>query len=115
MVPARKGSAPTQLLADLRVLIDAGRTHVAQAVNAGMVLLYWSVGDRIGREVLGKRRAPYGEQILRTLSEELAAEYGRGFVARQKRIVIGGRDFYIDLVFYYRRLRRLIALDLKIG
>ena len=40
---------------------------------------------------------------------------GFAFVARQKRIVIDGRDFSIDLLFYHRRLRRLIVIDLKIG
>src|SRR5262249_22549742 len=40
---------------------------------------------------------------------------GFAFVARQKRIVIDGEDFYIDLLFYHRRLRRLLAIDLKIG
>ncbi|KJS29801.1 MAG: cytoplasmic protein [Desulfatitalea sp. BRH_c12] len=37
------------------------------------------------------------------------------FMARQKRIVIDHRDYYIDLLFYHRRLRRLVAIDLKIG
>ena len=39
---------------------------------------------------------------------------GFAFVARQKRIVIDGHDFYIDLLFYHRKLRRLIAVDLKL-
>lgn len=37
------------------------------------------------------------------------------FVARQKRITIDNRDYYIDLLFYHRRLKSLIAIDLKIG
>lgn len=37
------------------------------------------------------------------------------FLARQKRITIDDRDYYIDLLFYHRRLRRLVAIDLKIG
>jgi predicted nuclease of restriction endonuclease-like (RecB) superfamily len=44
---------------------------------------------------------------------ELGSDFA--FVARQKRIVIDGKDFYIDLLFYHRRLHRLIAVDLKIG
>jgi predicted nuclease of restriction endonuclease-like (RecB) superfamily len=67
------------LLTDLRGLIDAGRSHVAQAVNAGMVQLYWAIGDRLRREVLGEKRAAYGEQIVATVSAQLTAEYGRGF------------------------------------
>jgi len=37
------------------------------------------------------------------------------FLARQKRITIDGRDYYIDLLFYHRRLKCLVAIDLKLG
>jgi hypothetical protein len=37
------------------------------------------------------------------------------FLARQKRITIDNRDYYIDLLFYHRRLKALIVIDLKIG
>jgi len=36
-------------------------------------------------------------------------------MARQKRITIDRRDYYIDLLFYHRRLKCLVAIDLKIG
>ena len=79
IVPAATTPDAAALLRDLRALIDAGRTRVAQAVNAGMVLLYWSVGDRIRREILGEKRGAYGEQIVSTVSRQLTADYGRGF------------------------------------
>ena len=37
------------------------------------------------------------------------------FVARQKRITVDATDYYIDLLFYHRELRRLVAIDLKLG
>lgn len=37
------------------------------------------------------------------------------FMARQKRITVDDTDYYIDLLFYHRKLRRLVAIDLKIG
>lgn len=37
------------------------------------------------------------------------------FLARQKRITIDATDYYIDLLFYHRGLRRLVAIDLKLG
>src|SRR5262249_16414617 len=54
--------------------------------------------------------------ILRDL-QQFILELGAGFafIDRQKRIVIDGKDFYIDLLFFHRRLRRLLAIDLKIG
>jgi len=41
--------------------------------------------------------------------------YGFTFVARQKRLQIGSELFYLDLLLYHRRLRCLVAIDLKIG
>lgn len=74
--------ATDRLLTDLRALIDAARGQVAQAVNAGLVTLYWHVGRRIRQEVLTEERAAYGEQIVTALSAQLTAEYGRGFNRR---------------------------------
>lgn len=49
--------------------------------------------------------------------EQFMLELGNGFtfVARQKRMIIDGEDFQLDLLFYHRRLHRLIAIDLKLG
>lgn len=69
----------TPLLAELRELILTTREQVARAVNAGLVMLYWQVGDRIRREILQEKRAAYGEQIVSSLSAQLEAEFGRGF------------------------------------
>ena len=54
--------------------------------------------------------------ILRDL-EAFLVEMGSdfAFLARQKRIVVDGEDFYMDLLFYHRRLRRLVVIDLKLG
>jgi predicted nuclease of restriction endonuclease-like (RecB) superfamily len=85
--PARCKAAPVpattdRLLADVRALIEAARQQVAQAVNAGLVTLYWYVGKRIRQEILTEERAAYGEQIVNSLSTQLTAEYGRGFDRR---------------------------------
>ena len=49
--------------------------------------------------------------------EQFMLEMGKGFafVERQKRMIIDGEDFYLDLLFFHRRLHRLIAVDLKLG
>jgi predicted nuclease of restriction endonuclease-like (RecB) superfamily len=54
--------------------------------------------------------------ILREM-EAFILEIGVGFcfVARQKRMQIDDKDYYLDLLFYHRKLRRLVAIDLKIG
>ena len=56
------------------------------------------------------------EQALIRELERFILELGNGFafVERQKRMIIDGEDFYLDLLFYHRRLKRLVAVELKI-
>jgi predicted nuclease of restriction endonuclease-like (RecB) superfamily len=56
------------------------------------------------------------DAILRDI-EQFMLELGAGFtfVARQKRLQIDNTDFYIDLLFYNRKLKRLVIIDLKVG
>jgi predicted nuclease of restriction endonuclease-like (RecB) superfamily len=56
------------------------------------------------------------DAILREM-EQFLLELGAGFtfVARQKRLQIDNDDFYIDLLFYNRKLKRLVAIELKLG
>jgi predicted nuclease of restriction endonuclease-like (RecB) superfamily len=56
------------------------------------------------------------ESILREL-EAFILELGKGFafIERQKRMIIDGEDFHLDLLFYHRNLKRLVAIELKLG
>lgn len=56
------------------------------------------------------------EAIIQDM-EAFLLEVGNGwaFVARQKRMTVDNDDFYLDLLFYSRPLRRLIAVELKVG
>lgn len=57
------------------------------------------------------------EQAILNKLEQFLLELGRGFtfVERQKRMIIDGEDYKLDLLFYHRKLKRLVAIDLKIG
>lgn len=57
------------------------------------------------------------EDMLVTGLQQFIMELGNGFtfIERQKRMIIDGEDFYLDLLFYHRKLHRLIAIDLKKG
>ncbi|PKN45116.1 MAG: cytoplasmic protein [Deltaproteobacteria bacterium HGW-Deltaproteobacteria-17] len=44
---------------------------------------------------------------------ELGSDFA--FIGRQRRIQVGGSDFYIDLLFYHRKLKRLVVVELKLG
>jgi len=54
--------------------------------------------------------------MLREL-EKFILEFGKGFafIMRQKRMIIDGLDFHLDLLFYNRNLKRLVAVELKQG
>jgi predicted nuclease of restriction endonuclease-like (RecB) superfamily len=54
--------------------------------------------------------------IIREM-EQFLLELGThfSFVARQKRITVDGDDYYLDLLFFHRKMRRLVAIELKVG
>ena len=68
------------LIQDLRQIINQARGHVAATANYELTMMYWRIGERINREVLGNQRAEYGKQIVATVAQQLQEEYGkRGF------------------------------------
>lgn len=56
------------------------------------------------------------DAIMREL-EQFLLELGVGFtfVERQKRIIVDDEDFHLDLLFFHRKLKRLVAIELKLG
>ena len=71
-----------ELLNDLRQIIDTARRHVAITANQELTMMYWHIGDRINREVLGNERAEYGKQIVSTVATQLTELYGKDFSPR---------------------------------
>jgi predicted nuclease of restriction endonuclease-like (RecB) superfamily len=101
---------PGELLAtELANLRQSGELTPALVLKDPYVLDFLGLQDRYLEKDLE-------DAILREL-EGFLLELGAGFtfVARQKRIQIDNDDFYIDLLLYNRRLRRLVAIDLKLG
>jgi predicted nuclease of restriction endonuclease-like (RecB) superfamily len=70
-------------------------------------------------DFLGLKEGYLENELENALLKELELfilELGKGFafVERQKRMIIDGDDFYLDLLFFHRKLKRLVAIDLKI-
>ena len=84
------------LITDLRTLINEARNKVALIVNTKITLLYWHIGKRINKEVLGNQCAEYGRQIVSTLSTQLTKEYGRGFELRNLRRMMQFAELFPD-------------------
>ena len=81
------------LIKDLHALVEASRDSAYKAVNSAMLDMYWNIGKRIvEEEQKGDQRAEYGKKLLKTLSDDLTANYGKGFSDRNLRYY---RKFYI--------------------
>ena len=101
---------PAELIAtELAALRQTGTITPASVLKDPYVLDFLGLQDRYLEKDLE-------DAILREL-ENFLLELGAGFtfVARQKRIQLDSDDFYIDLLLYNRRLKRLVAIELKLG
>ena len=90
------GSASPVLFHEVRQLIEQAREQVARTANSALTVLYWQVGDRIRRELLGETRAEYGEQIVSTLSTQLVQAYGPSFGVRSLRRMVQFSEVFPD-------------------
>jgi predicted nuclease of restriction endonuclease-like (RecB) superfamily len=121
---ARQASERHLSVQELRRIIDRKafeRREIANSqVSEGSAVPLDSFRDPYLLEFLGLEGAyqerDLEEAIIREL-EPFLLEAGKGwtFVKRQKRMVIDGDDYYLDLLFFSRPLRRFVAVELKIG
>jgi predicted nuclease of restriction endonuclease-like (RecB) superfamily len=95
--------------ADLEQLRTEGTVSPDLAFRDPYILDFLGLADTYSEHDLESAILAELERFIVEMGTDFA------FVARQKRIVIDNRDYYIDLLFYHRRLRRLVAIDLKIG
>lgn len=92
-----KASSPIagydSIVSELIDLVESARRVSARAVNSIVTATYWEIGRRIVEsEQKGRRRAGYGEALLKNLAFDLTAKFGRGFgLANLKNI----RKFYL--------------------
>ena len=73
------GAVVGNLMTDLRQIIDEARIHVASTANYELTMMYWHIGERINRVVLGNERATYGKQIV----PQVATQFMESRLSRQ--------------------------------
>ena len=109
----------TSIYSDIRDILRSARSKAYTAVNAAMVDAYWLIGKRIVEEEQeGKDRAKYGQALIKNLSIELNAEFGKGFsVANLQNF----RQFYLTFVedeksytLCSQLIRRISAYDINV-
>lgn len=96
------------LVADLRQIISEARSRVAVNVNAELTLMYWQVGERINRDVLGNKRAEYGKQIVSQVATQLQQEFGsKGFDEKSIRRMMQFASLFPDFQIVATLVRQL--------
>ena len=105
--PVAKRATAKPLLTDLRQLIVEAREQVGRTVNAGLTLLYWEVGNRIRSEILGEKRAGYGEKLVHAVAAQLEREFGRGFGDKNLRRMIQFAEVFPDREIVVSLIRQL--------
>ncbi len=95
------------LIGDIRSLIETARHNVAVTVNAGLTILYWQIGNRICQDILKQKRGEYGKEIVATLSQELADDYGNNFNEKNLRRMIQFAEVFSDKKIVVSLIRQL--------
>ena len=98
-----------QELAQLAQLGQAGQASPALFLKDPYLLDFLDLKDGFTEKDLENAILAELERFILELGSDFA------FMGRQKRIQVGGHDYYIDLLFFHRRLRRLVLIELKLG
>ena len=82
------------LLTDIRDLILSTRCQVAQAVNAGLTMLYWEIGRRVHQDILEEKWAAYGKEIVAALRRQLGWTHFKSLIPIEDPLK---REFYTEM------------------
>jgi len=96
-----------ELFSEVKQLIEEARQTVAVSVNATTTVLYWNIGERVNREVLGNKRAEYGKEVVKSLSRNLTEEYGKGWSEKQLRHCLRIAETFPNKEILYALSRQL--------
>ena len=100
--------AQQSLIQDLRQIIEQARGQVAATANYAQTMMYWHIGERINREVLGNQRAEYGKQIVAQVARQLQDEYGKkGFDEKSIRRMMQFASLFTDEQIVAQAARQL--------
>jgi predicted nuclease of restriction endonuclease-like (RecB) superfamily len=96
------------ILNDLQTLRDEGKMTLDLFLKDPVMLDFLNLKNCYSEKDL--------EQVIVRELENFILEMGKdfAFLSRQKRITVGNEDYYIDLLFFHRKLKRLVAIELKL-
>ena len=64
---------------NIKSIVDTSKEQAVIQVNNTMILSYWKIGERLKKEILKDKRATYGKEVVKKISEKLTLEYGKGY------------------------------------
>lgn len=86
------------LYQDIKRILETARAKAYTAVNFAMIEAYWNIGKSIVEKQGGAERAEYGAGLLKELSKQLSADYGKGFTVTNLSYM---RQFYLAFPIYH--------------
>ncbi|MFH1096780.1 MAG: PDDEXK nuclease domain-containing protein [Candidatus Desantisbacteria bacterium] len=97
------------IIGDLKTLREQGELSADLVFRDPYFLDFLGLSDSYSEKDIESAIIVELQRFIIELGQDFA------FLARQKRITVDNRDYYIDLLFYHRRLKCLVVIDLKIG
>ena len=76
----------------IRDILETARNRVYASANSAMVQAYWNIGKKIVEQQGGAERAEYGTKLIKDLSRQLTADFGKGFTVTNLKYM---RQFYL--------------------
>lgn len=101
------------LFSEIKHLVEEARQNVAVAVNAATTILYWNIGQRVNNKILENKRAEYGKEVVKTLSQKLTQEFGKGWSEQQIRHCLRIAETFPDKEILYALSRQLTWTHLR--
>lgn len=99
---------------DIRTIITRARNRAYQSINETLIRSNWEIGKRIvEEEQLGKQRADYGIQLIKSISQQLTTEFGSGYGVRNLAYFKQLYQYFPDWEILHARVQNLTWTHLK--
>lgn len=93
---------------DIRTIITRARNRAYQSINETLIRSNWEIGKRIvEEEQLGKQRADYGIQLIKSISQQLTTEFGSGYGVRNLAYFKQLYQYFPDWEILHTRVQNL--------
>ena len=98
---------------ELTEIIVFGKKDIELSINRTITNVYWQIGNRINKEILNDKRAEYGKQIIKHVSEFLVAHFGKGWGEKHIRHCLRIAETFQDKEIFYALSRELSWTHLR--